>query len=130
MSIDGNHFSNQEMLGKTWVLHVWSTWCLTCLQEYPLISRIAQQNIPIIGLSYHDNPKSIFKWLKRYGNPFIKMLIDDGEFTFNLGVYGTPETFLIDKHGVIRYKHIGVISENEWEKVLKPIVLAYQKVKL
>lgn len=111
--------------GHVSLLNVFASWCDYCLQEHALISDIANSpSIYVYGLNYKDDPNAAKSWLKQYGNPFRAIISDPaGTIAINLGVYGTPETFIIDKQGIIRYKHIGAVTESIWHKVIYPIVL-------
>jgi cytochrome c biogenesis protein CcmG, thiol:disulfide interchange protein DsbE len=109
-------FSDSDIKGQVALLNVWATWCISCRVEHPvLVDIVNQQNIPIYGLDYKDTRMTASKWLHQFGNPYRAVGFDhDGKIAINLGVYGTPETFIIDQHGIIRYKHIGPITENVW----------------
>jgi len=118
----------QDWKGQVVLLNVWATWCSGCLQEHPVLNAIAKENIvPIIGLNYKDNSKKAKAWLRQSGNPFAAIPNDlSGEVAINWGVYGAPETFVIDKQGVIRHKIIAPISYANWTDELRPIVLKLQ----
>ena len=112
----------EDMRGKVWLLNVWASWCVSCRQEHPLLVELAKQNIvPIIGLNYKDSRADGMKWLSEWGNPYQLSAFDaDGKIGIDYGVYGVPETFLIDKAGVIRAKHIGPLTVEALEKKLLP----------
>ncbi len=115
-------FSPGDAQGKVWLLNVWASWCVACLQEHPLLMRVARQGeIPLYGLNYKDRPNAATQWLQKHGNPYV-LSIDDrrGDVGIDYGVYGVPETFLIDKQGVIRYKHVGPISTKAWQEKILP----------
>jgi len=116
--------ANQEMLkGKVSLLNVWATWCTTCRQEHEFLNTLKTQGIPIYGINYKDNTEDARQWLAELHNPYVYSVIDeDGRLGLNLGVFGAPETYVIDKRGVIRYKHIGDVNAQVWEKTIKPIV--------
>jgi cytochrome c biogenesis protein CcmG/thiol:disulfide interchange protein DsbE len=110
------------------ILNIWGSYCLPCLQENPIFMAAKEQNIiPIIGLNYKDRDEAARDWLELNGNPFELNIIDDtGRYGIDLGVYGAPETFLVDANGVIRFKHIGVISYRIWEDEIMPAIAAVQ----
>lgn len=114
-------FSPLEMRGKVWMLNVWASWCVSCRQEHPVLVALAKTGaVPIYGLDYKDARADGMRWLSQFGNPYVMSLFDaDGRVGIDYGVYGVPETYLIDKAGIIRYKHIGpVTSEALNEKIL------------
>jgi len=115
--------ANQEMLkGKVSLLNVWATWCVPCRQEHEFLIKLKSQGVPIYGINYKDNSEDAQRWFAELHNPYVYAVLDaDGRLGLNLGVFGYPETFLVDKQGVIRYKHIGVINEENWSSTLKPI---------
>jgi cytochrome c biogenesis protein CcmG/thiol:disulfide interchange protein DsbE len=110
------------------ILNIWGSYCLPCLQENPIFMAAKEQNIiPIIGLNYKDRDGAARDWLELNGNPFDLNVIDDtGRYGIDLGVYGAPETFLVDANGVIRFKHIGVINYRIWEDEIMPAIAAVQ----
>lgn len=115
--------ANQEMLkGKVSLLNVWATWCLPCRQELPFFNTLKAQGIQIYGINYKDDNEEAQRWLSEFHNPFVFSVLDaDGRLGVNLGVFGYPETYVVDKQGVIRYKHIGEMDARIWEKTIKPI---------
>ena len=117
-------FSQKDMLGQVWLLNVWASWCVACREEHPVLVELARRKaVPIVGLNYKDKPDEALAWLKQFGNPYMLSAVDsDGRVGLDFGVYGVPETFLIDKAGVIRYKHIGPITPEAWEKRIYPLV--------
>lgn len=120
--------ANQELLkGRVSLLNVWATWCVTCRQEHEFLNSLKAQGIPIYGVNYKDNDEDAQTWLTELHNPYVFSVIDsDGRLGIDLGVFGAPETYVIDKAGVIRYKHIGDVNAAVWEKTLKPIVDSLQ----
>lgn len=116
-------FSPKDMLGKVWLLNVWASWCLSCRQEHPLFMKISKEGINIYGLNYKDRPSEAKKWLNKYGNPY-KVSVKDikGKVGIEFGVYGVPETFIIDKKGVIRYKVVGPLSSEEYQNKVLPLI--------
>lgn len=121
-------FAPEDMRGKVWLLNVWASWCVSCRVEHPLLVEMSRQNVvPIIGLNYKDQRGDGIQWLARFGNPYqLSAYDDDGKVGIDYGVYGVPETFVIDKHGVIRYKQIGPITPEALEKTILPLVKKLQ----
>jgi len=115
---------NQDLRNRVVVINVWASWCVTCKQEHPVLMDLARRNIaPIIGLNYKDPPRDAIAVLKKDGNPYEVSLMDsDGRTGIDWGVYGVPETFILDKDGIIRYKHIGAITQADVEQKLLPLI--------
>jgi len=107
------------------LLNVWASWCAACRAEHPLFLRLATSGeVPIYGLNYKDERADAMWWLDRFGDPYRRSGHDlDGKVGLDLGVYGVPETFVIDREGRIAHKHIGPISEEDWEETIRPILL-------
>lgn len=118
--------TNQHFLGHVSLLNVWATWCITCRAEHAELMAIAKTHeVVIYGLNYKDDIPAARQWLTQYGDPYQEVIRDDkGAVAIDFGVYGTPETFIIDGHGVIQYKHIGVITPRVWEEEIHPLVQA------
>ena len=117
-------FSQKEMLGAVWILNVWASWCPPCLVEHPVVSEMARSGIaPVIGLNYKDAREDALPWLARNGDPYKLSVYDaEGRIGIDYGVYGVPETYVIDRAGVIRYKHIGPLTPEIALKKLQPLV--------
>ena len=117
-------FASREMLGKVWLLNVWASWCEPCLQEHPVISALAKTlPAPVVGLNYKDARENALPWLQRNGNPFYQTVFDgSGRIGIDYGVYGVPETYVIDKKGIIRYKRIGPVTPEIVQKKIEPLV--------
>jgi cytochrome c biogenesis protein CcmG/thiol:disulfide interchange protein DsbE len=117
-------FTQKDMLGKVWILNVWASWCPPCLVEHPVITGIAKSGLaPVIGLNYKDAREDALPWLARNGNPYQLSVYDAaGRIAIDYGVYGVPETYVIDRKGVIRYKHIGPLTPEIAQKKLEPLV--------
>ncbi len=113
-----------DLKGKVWLLNVWASWCVSCRQEHPLLVELGKANVvPIYGLNYKDQRPDALKWLDQFGNPYTASIVDaDGKVGIDYGVYGVPETFLIDKEGVIRYKQIGPITPQVLQEKLLPMI--------
>ena len=115
-------FSQKEMLGKVWVLNVWASWCPPCLVEHPIVTDLAK-TVPVVGLNYKDTREEALPWLKRNGNPYELIVFDAaGRIGIDYGVYGVPETYVIDRKGVIRYKHIGPLTPEVTRDKVRPLV--------
>jgi cytochrome c biogenesis protein CcmG/thiol:disulfide interchange protein DsbE len=117
-------FGPEEMRGKVWLLNVWASWCVSCRVEHPLLVDLSRSgSVPIVGLDYKDKREDGMRWLERMGNPYALSAFDgDGRVGIDYGVYGVPETFVIDKQGVIRYKQIGPITPEALERTILPLV--------
>ena len=116
--------SPDDMKGQVWLLNVWASWCVSCREEHPLLIDLAKRNVlPIVGLNYKDERPAAITWLRQHGgDPYAVSAFDaDGRVGIDFGVYGVPETFLIDKNGVIRHKHIGPVTRDALEKKLLPM---------
>jgi len=114
--------SQKDMLGSVWVLNVWASWCPPCLVEHPVVTELAK-SVPVVGLNYKDTREDALPWLKRNGDPFKFSLFDaNGRIAMDYGVYGVPETYVIDQQGVIRYKHIGPLTPEVAQKKVAPLV--------
>ncbi|MDT5062459.1 MAG: cytochrome c biosis protein CcmG, thiol:disulfide interchange protein DsbE [Acidobacteriota bacterium] len=122
-------FKLQEMRGKVWLLNAWASWCVACREEHPVLLELSRSGVvPIYGLDYKDERQDALAWLEQFGNPYTQVLSDaDGRVGIDYGVYGVPETFVIDRNGVIRYKQIGPITEEALEKKIIPLVKELQK---
>lgn len=122
-------FSNKDMLGQVWLLNTWASWCVACRQEHPILMAFSKTKlVPLIGLDYKDKNADGLKWLARFGDPYNLSVTDvDGRIGIDYGVYGVPETFLIDKAGIIRYKHIGPVTEESMREIIIPKVRELQK---
>ena len=121
-------FSSQDMKGQVWLLNVWASWCVSCKVEHPVFMALARQNIvPIYGLDYKDKREAGMAWLQEGGNPYVLSLSDmDGRVGIDYGVYGVPETYVIDKQGVIRYKQIGPVTQQSLREKILPLVAELQ----
>ena len=117
-------FSAQEMRGKVWLLNVWASWCVSCREEHPLLLDYARSAaVPIYGLNYKDKREDALDWLEQLGDPYVLSAADeDGRVAIDYGVYGAPETYLIDRDGVIRFKQVGAVTPEIWERKILPLV--------
>lgn len=114
----------KDLRGQVWLLNVWASWCVACRQEHPLLVEVAKAGqLKLYGLNYKDKREDALGWLNRYGNPYLQSVSDtDGLVGIDYGVYGVPETFVIDKQGVIRYKQIGPVTPEALRDTLLPLV--------
>jgi cytochrome c biogenesis protein CcmG/thiol:disulfide interchange protein DsbE len=117
-------FAPEDMKGKVWLLNVWASWCVSCRVEHPLLVEMSKKNVvPIVGLNYKDRREDGVAWLTKFGNPYSLSAYDvDGRVGIDYGVYGVPETFVIDKMGVIRYKQIGPITQEALDATILPLI--------
>ena len=117
-------FSQKDMLGTVWVMNVWASWCPPCLVEHPVVSEIARSGIaPVVGLNYKDAREDALPWLKRNGDPFKVIVYDAaGRIAIDYGVYGVPETYVIDRKGIIRYKRVGPLTPEIVQNKVRPLI--------
>ena len=119
----------EAMRGQVWLFNVWASWCVSCRDEHPLWVAFAQSNrLPIVGLNYKDQRSDALNWLLQLGNPYVVSVMDsEGRVGIDYGVYGVPETYVIDKQGVIRMKHIGAINPSVLQEKILPLVQELSK---
>ena len=122
-------FSAKSMLGKVWILNTWASWCVTCRQEHPILLDLSKSKaVPIIGLDWRDKDVDGLKWLARFGNPYDVVVSDNSaRIGIDFGVTAAPESFVIDKTGVIRYKQNGMITEEALRDTILPLIRELQK---
>ncbi len=122
-------FSPADLQGKVWLLNVWASWCVSCRQEHPVLVSFAKNgSVPIVGLNYKDQVEDGKKWLANFGDPYLLSAVDaDGRAGINYGVYGVPETYVIDKAGVIRLKHTGPVTPDSLKNQILPLVAQLSK---
>jgi len=120
--------SPADLRGKVWMLNVWASWCVSCREEHPVLLRFSKTGqVPIYGLNYKDTRADASRWLHQFGNPYVVSGFDaEGQVGIDYGVYGVPETYIIDKQGVIRHKHIGPITDEVLKDEIVPIVRKLQ----
>jgi len=125
----GRTFGTSDMKGEVWLLNVWASWCAACREEHPLLVRLGASGIvPIVGLNYKDEPAAGIRWLAQHGDPYQLSVVDrDGRVGIDYGVYGVPETFVVDRQGIIRYKQIGPITDEALQQRILPLVRELQK---
>jgi cytochrome c biogenesis protein CcmG/thiol:disulfide interchange protein DsbE len=117
-----------DLQGKVWLFNVWASWCTSCRAEHPVLNEMAkQQAAPIVGLNYKDAREDALGWLNRLGNPYDVSVVDpEGRIGIDWGVYGVPETFVIDKKGIIRHKHTGPVTPETVQQTLLPLIAKLQ----
>ena len=114
--------SRDQVIGEVALFNIWATWCVSCRVEHPYLHQLAERGVPIYGINYKDDDSDALRWLEELGNPYRLNIVDaEGELGLDLGVYGAPETYLVDAGGVIRYRHVGVVGERVWQNILQPL---------
>lgn len=123
-TIDGEAISNTDLPDEIFLLNVWGSYCLPCLVEHPTLMRLSEDGeIPVVGINYKDRDDLALDWLETNGNPFSYSIYDaEGRLGIDLGVYGAPETYLVDANGVIRYRHVAVLDESVWTNDFEPAI--------
>jgi cytochrome c biogenesis protein CcmG/thiol:disulfide interchange protein DsbE len=113
-----------ELRGRAWVLNVWASWCAPCREEHPLLVQVAREGgVHLVGLNYKDDPRAAAEWLLRLGNPYAASVLDqDGRVGIDYGVYGVPETFVVDRFGVVRLRHAGPLTAAAWQGQVQPLL--------
>ena len=122
-------FSPADMKGRVWLLNVWASWCVACRVEHPVLVELSRSGVvPIVGLDYKDRPADAQGWLARFGNPYALSALDaDGRVGIDYGVYGVPETYVIDKTGIVRFKQIGPVTTEVLNTRLLPLIRELNK---
>ncbi|HBJ90807.1 MAG: DsbE family thiol:disulfide interchange protein [Gammaproteobacteria bacterium] len=123
-TVDGEPVTNTDLPDQVFLLNVWGSYCLPCLVEHPTFMRLSEEGeIPVVGVNYKDETNLAQGWLETNGNPFAFSIEDgNGRFGIDLGVYGAPETYLVDANGVIRYRHVSVLDETVWAEEFLPAI--------
>ena len=122
--------TSEDLKGDIALLNVWATWCPTCQAEHATLKALAGQGVVIYGVNYKDDRDRALQWLQQLGNPYRFNINDEaGQLGIDLGVYGAPETFLLDAHGVIRYRHVGALDEQVWREDFLPRIQAIRERK-
>jgi len=120
-----SEFDSSQMAGQVWILNVWASWCRECAYEHPLFVELAKQRaaVPIVGLNYKDQTADASQWLERFGNPYSNIVEDQpGTVGIDWGVYAVPETFVIDRQGIVRHKVIGPVTEESMTNDILPLL--------
>lgn len=118
----GELLDRDAVSGEVALFNVWATWCVSCRVEHPYLTDLARRGVAIYGINYKDEDQAALRWLQDLGDPYIANIADrEGTLALDLGVYGAPETYLVDADGVIRYRHVGVVDERVWTTILQPI---------
>ena len=117
--------SKADLLGEYTLVNIWATWCVSCRVEHPYLNQLKEQGVRIVGLNYKDEASAARQWLADLGNPYEWTIFDpEGRLGIDLGVSGAPETYILDKDGFIRYKHVGVVDQRVWEESFLPVINA------
>lgn len=127
---DNTGLATADLKGRVSLVNIYGSWCIACVQEHPYLMKIKQMGVvPIHGIDWRDDPVEGAKWLKKHGDPYDRVGVDPapGRTAIDFGVTGAPETFVVDKAGIIRYKHIGPVNAEVWEKTLLPIIKELSK---
>lgn len=116
--------TREDLVGEVSLVNVWATWCPNCIVEHPELLRISrEESIPLYGVNYNDETPKAIAWLQRRQDPYQFSIVDDkGTLAIDLGVYGAPETFVVDRQGVIRFRHVGPVTPDVWQQALAPVV--------
>ena len=122
------NFNPAQMDGKVWMLNIWASWCTSCRAEHRVVTRLANAiDVDIVGLNYKDEQADAQRWLQRYGDPYLLSVMDvEGRTGIDWGVYGVPETFVIDKKGIVRYKQIGPLTQEAVDETVMPLLIQLQ----
>ena len=119
---EANRLTEEDLKGRPALLNVWATWCPSCRVEHPYLQTLADQGVLIYGLNYKDKDADALRWLDALGDPYTFNIVDrEGTLGVDLGVYGAPETYLLDADGIVRYRHVGVVDEGVWQNILQPL---------
>lgn len=122
-------FSSMQIRNQVVLLNVWASWCAACTEEQVFMLQLAREGVPIYGLNYKDKAEEALLWLEQWGNPYQVVMRDpEGKVAIDLGVYGAPETFVIDKKGVIRYRYAGVMNQEVWDREVLPLMKRLEQV--
>ncbi|MFV8817428.1 DsbE family thiol:disulfide interchange protein [Haliea sp. E17] len=121
-ALGGGTLDRDAVTGEVALFNVWATWCITCRVEHPFLTELAARGVTIYGINYKDDDGAAQRWLAELGDPYKATIADrEGSLGLDLGVYGAPETYLVDAQGLVRYRHVGVVDARVWNEVLKPL---------
>ncbi|MDQ3287041.1 MAG: DsbE family thiol:disulfide interchange protein [Pseudomonadota bacterium] len=125
----GRTLSSQDLRGEAYLLNVWGSWCPACRDEHPVLTRFAEtKQLRVIGFNWKDEPADALRWLEQFGNPYWVVLADyEGKVAIDWGIYGAPETFLVDAGGIVRWKHVGPITDEVLREQLLPELAEIRK---
>ncbi|TGD75198.1 DsbE family thiol:disulfide interchange protein [Mangrovimicrobium sediminis] len=122
----GATLDKAAVTGRPALFNVWATWCPTCRVEHPFLIDLARRGVPVYGINYKDQDEPARQWLRDLGDPYTAVIVDrEGTLGLDLGVYGAPETYLVDGDGVVRYRHVGVVDDTVWSETLGPLYRQY-----
>ncbi len=124
----GRVLTKDALIGDVWIFNVWASWCGSCRIEHPIFNQLAKKKlVTLVGLNYKDEPEAAKQWLAQLGNPYdISVMDQEGRTGIDYGVYGVPETFIIDKKGIVRYKHTGPVEVYDMQNTLIPLIKQLQ----
>lgn len=118
--------NRKNIVGKARLVNIWASWCAACKLEHPLFHALSEQGVSIISINYKDKPELAKQWLADLGNPYETTVVDrQGTLGVDLGLFGVPETYVVDRHGIIRHKHVGMLTMEQWQQQVKPIYEQY-----
>ena len=121
-------FSSGDLIGKVSLVNIFASWCAPCRAEHPVLNALAKsKRVPIYGINYKDKPEAARAWLAELGDPYVKIGADSGRVGIEWGVYGVPETFVIDRQGRIRYKHVGPLTQADLDRKILPLIAKLEK---
>jgi len=124
----GEGFSNADLKGHVSLVNVFASWCVPCREEHPVVNALAKEKrVPIYGINYKDKPEAALAWIGKLGDPYTRIGADSGQVGIDWGVYGVPETFLVDRAGRIRYKHVGPLTRADLDKTILPMIARLQQ---
>ena len=119
---EARQLTRADVTGEVALFNVWATWCVSCRVEHPYLQQLADLGVRIYGVNYKDEDGAALRWLMELGDPYLANIADnEGSLGLDLGVYGAPETYLVDAGGIVRYRHVGVVDERVWQEVLEPL---------
>ena len=125
---DGAGFSSADLKGKVSLVNFFASWCVPCRAEHPVLNALARtKRVPIYGINYKDKPEAARAWIAELGNPYTRIGADDGRVGIEWGVYGVPETFVVDRQGRIRYKHVGPLTRADLDRTILPLIAQLEK---
>ena len=126
--LDGEEVTAADLPRRPFLLNVWGSYCLPCLDEHPTFMQLAEEGeVPVVGVNYRDRREDALEWLQDNGDPYLFSIFDEnGRLGIDLGVYGVPETYIVDREGIIRHRHVSVLSEEVWQEEFLPRIAALQ----